>query len=112
MCAMTGATGLDQLMERLITSFERSPQADHEWQYLDARTRTLAEIGAAVCAGASEPTHARLVDAALTAGASADDVLATLLCIADIAGGPRIVTAAPGIAKALHYDIEGALERD
>lgn len=109
---MTGATGRDQLVKRLNSSIGRPPQDDYEWQYLDTRVRTLAGIGAAVCNGASEPTYARLVDAALLAGANADDVLATLLCIADIAGGPRVVTAAPGIAKALHYDIEGALERD
>ncbi len=109
---MTGATARDQLLRRLTTSIDLPPPTDYEWQYLDGRARSLARIGAAICHGASEPTHARLVDAARAAGASDDDVLATLLCIADIAGGPRIVTAAPGIAKALHYDIDGALERD
>lgn len=109
---MTGATARDRLLSRLTTSVERPSQPDYEWQYLDERTRALARIGAAVCHGASEPTHARLVEAALSAGASPDDVLAALLCVADIAGSPRVVTAAPGIAKALHYDIDGALERD
>lgn len=79
--------------------------------HLDERSTALVRIGAAVCEGTSQSTYAEMVEAALAAGASRDDVLAALLCVADIAGGPRIVAAAPCIAKALRYDIDSALER-
>jgi alkylhydroperoxidase/carboxymuconolactone decarboxylase family protein YurZ len=47
---------------------------------------------------------------ALAAGAAKDDVADVLLAIAPVAGLGRVVSAAPGVAIALEYDIDAALD--
>jgi alkylhydroperoxidase/carboxymuconolactone decarboxylase family protein YurZ len=47
---------------------------------------------------------------ALAAGANEDEIADVLLAIAPVAGLGRVVSAAPGVATALDYDIEAALE--
>ena len=47
---------------------------------------------------------------ALGAGATADDIVDTLIAVAPIAGGVRVVAAAPALALAIGYDIDAALE--
>jgi hypothetical protein len=50
------------------------------------------------------------VDAALTAGASADEIMGTLIAVAPITGLARVVAAAPEVAHSLGYDIDQAFE--
>jgi alkylhydroperoxidase/carboxymuconolactone decarboxylase family protein YurZ len=47
---------------------------------------------------------------ALAAGATKDEIADVLLAIAPAAGLGRVVSAAPGLAAALGYDIDAALE--
>ena len=47
---------------------------------------------------------------ALAAGASEDEIADVLMAIAPVAGLGRAVAAAPGLAIALGYDIDTALE--
>ena len=47
---------------------------------------------------------------ALAAGASEDEIADVLLAIAPVAGLGRVVCAAPGVAAALGYDTQAALE--
>jgi len=47
---------------------------------------------------------------ALAAGAIGDQITDVLLAIVPVAGLSRIVSAAPGVATALEYDIDAALE--
>ena len=47
---------------------------------------------------------------ALAAGATEDEITDVLLAIAPVAGLGRVTAAAPGVAAALEYDIEAALE--
>jgi hypothetical protein len=46
----------------------------------------------------------------MRAGATLDDLLATLATIAGSVGSPRVVSAAPRIALAAGYDVDAALE--
>jgi len=46
----------------------------------------------------------------MRAGATLDDLLATLVAVAGSVGSPRVVSAAPRIALAAGYDIDAALE--
>ncbi|MGH9228807.1 MAG: carboxymuconolactone decarboxylase family protein [Acidimicrobiales bacterium] len=77
---------------------------------LDARTAALARLAALVALRAAPESYRRGVDVALAAGASIDEVVDTLRVVARIVGLPHIVSAAPGLALALGYDIELALE--
>jgi alkylhydroperoxidase/carboxymuconolactone decarboxylase family protein YurZ len=50
------------------------------------------------------------VETALAAGATAEDVVGTLVAVAPISGLARVVSAAPEVAVSLGYDLDGAFE--
>lgn len=97
---------LRQLAE---TSDASNPPAENP---LDRRTRALVRIGAAVCGAAPTPTFQQLVGEAQAAGATEDEVLGSFLCVASVAGEPRLVAATSRISLALGYDIHRAFERE
>jgi alkylhydroperoxidase/carboxymuconolactone decarboxylase family protein YurZ len=51
----------------------------------------------------------KLNSARNSAGATKDEIADVLLAVATVAGMGRLVSAAPGVAAALEYDIEAAL---
>jgi 4-carboxymuconolactone decarboxylase len=77
---------------------------------LNERTAALACLAALVALHAGPSSYQRCVDRALAAGATVDDVIDTLKVVAPTVGLARLVTAAPGLALALGYDIDAALE--
>lgn len=77
---------------------------------LDDRTAALVRVGALVATGAGHDAYERTVADALAAGATHDDVIGTLLAVSGTVGLIRIVSAATGLALALGYDIDAALE--
>jgi alkylhydroperoxidase/carboxymuconolactone decarboxylase family protein YurZ len=77
---------------------------------LDERTAALACLAALVALHAGPSSYRRCVDRALAAGATVDDVIDTLKVVAPTVGLARLVTAAPGLALALGYDVDAALE--
>lgn len=77
---------------------------------LDERTESLMRVAVLVTLDAPQSSYQGTVEAAIRAGASLDDLLATLLAIKDFVGSPRVVSAAPRIALAAGYDVDAALE--
>ena len=77
---------------------------------LDARTSALLRLGVSVAIGASPVCLQWSAARALAAGASKDEIADVLLAIAPVAGLGRVVSAAPGLAAALEYDVDAALE--
>jgi 4-carboxymuconolactone decarboxylase len=77
---------------------------------LDDRTAALARLAALVAVQTAPAAYARGVHLALAGGATADEVVSTLEVVAQIVGLARLVSAAPGLALALGYDIDHALE--
>ena len=77
---------------------------------LDARTESLVRIAAATASGASGPTFERILNDALDAGASEEDVVGVLIACAPLIGASRLVRCAPSVATALRYDADEALE--
>ena len=55
-------------------------------------------------------SYKRSVDTAIAAGATAEEMVDTLTAVAPTVGLARVVSAAPGLALALGYDIDRALE--
>jgi alkylhydroperoxidase/carboxymuconolactone decarboxylase family protein YurZ len=74
---------------------------------LDARTLALARLAALVAVGGPAPSFDRHADAALSAGASADEIVDVLIGVSRIVGLPRVIAAAPRLALALGHDLEG-----
>ena len=75
---------------------------------LDERTVALVRIAASIALDAASFQHA--VALALAAGATRDEIVATLEAVTPVTGTSRVVAAAPKIALALGYDVEEALE--
>jgi alkylhydroperoxidase/carboxymuconolactone decarboxylase family protein YurZ len=56
------------------------------------------------------PSFGAQTDAAVSAGASDADIVEVLLGIISVVGLPRVVAAAPKLAMALGYEVDGDLE--
>ncbi|MEV5069049.1 carboxymuconolactone decarboxylase family protein [Microbacterium sp. LMI12-1-1.1] len=72
---------------------------------LDAKTLALSRVAALVAMGASEASFASQVDAAISAGASASEIVDVLEGVVTVVGLPRAVAAAPRIAIVLGHDL-------
>ena len=77
---------------------------------LDAKTAALLQVAASVAIGSSAVCLQWGAARALAVGATKDEITDVLLAIVPVAGLGRVVSAAPGVAAALEYDIEAALE--
>jgi 4-carboxymuconolactone decarboxylase len=78
---------------------------------LDERTVALVRIAASIALDAPSASFQHAVALALAAGATRDEIVATLEAVTPVTGTLRVVAAAPKIALALGYDVEQALEQ-
>jgi len=81
-------------------------QADAEHPGLDPKSLALVRLGGLVAVGGAVPSYGELADAALSAGASTNEIVDVLVSLIPIVGMPCVVSAAPKIALALGYDVE------
>ena len=77
---------------------------------LEPRTQALVRLGGLVAMGAAPGSCHWAAEAALDAGAPAEDVVGTLIAVAPICGLARVVSATPEVALAIGYDIDQAFE--
>jgi alkylhydroperoxidase/carboxymuconolactone decarboxylase family protein YurZ len=77
---------------------------------LDDKTAALVRVGVLAAIGAPEVCLEWSSSQALAAGATEDEITSVLLAIAPVIGLGRMAGAAPGVASALGYDIEAALD--
>ena len=78
---------------------------------LDPKTLALVRLGALVAVGGAVPSYGKEVDAAVSAGATAAEIVEVLLGVVSVVGLPSVVAAAPSLAMALGYDVDDALEQ-
>jgi len=78
---------------------------------LDPKTLALVRIGVLVAVGGAVPSYGAEVDAALSAGATVDEIVEVLIRVVPVIGLSGVVAAAPNLALALGYDVEDDLER-
>jgi 4-carboxymuconolactone decarboxylase len=81
-----------------------------ESKELDPKTFALVRLAALVAVGGAVPSYGAEVDAAVSAGATAAEIVDVLVGIIPIVGLPTAVTAAPRLAMALGYDTDDAFE--
>jgi 4-carboxymuconolactone decarboxylase len=77
---------------------------------LDPKTLALVRLAALVAVGGAVPCYGAEADAAVSAGATAAEIVEVLVGIVPVVGMPSVVAAAPSLAMALGYDINAALE--
>ena len=78
---------------------------------LDPKTVALVRVAALVAVGGAVPSYGAEADAAVSAGATAAEIVDVLVSIVPVVGLPSVVAAAPSLALALGYDIDDALEQ-
>ena len=77
---------------------------------IDAKTTALVRVAATVVVNAAPATFQHAVALALAAGASHNEIVASLEAVTPVTGTARVVQCAPKIALALGYDVDAALE--
>ena len=77
---------------------------------LELKTAALVRVAVLAAIGSPAVCLEWSATRALAAGATEDEIIDVLLVIAPVAGLGRVVSAAPGVAMALEYDIDAALE--
>ena len=77
---------------------------------IDERTEALVRVAAMIAVDGASASFQRVVTYALAAGATSDEIVATLEAVTPVIGAARIVVSAPKLALALGYDVEEALE--
>jgi 4-carboxymuconolactone decarboxylase len=77
---------------------------------LDPKTLALVRLAALVAVGGAVPSFGAQADAAVSAGATAAEIVDVLVGVVPVVGLPRVVAAAPKLAMALGYDTDDALE--
>ena len=83
---------------------------DRACDALDDRTSSLVRLAAVIALDGDTPALGREVREATAAGASVEQVTATLLAIARIIGSAIVMSAAPKLSMALGYDVDAGLE--
>jgi alkylhydroperoxidase/carboxymuconolactone decarboxylase family protein YurZ len=96
--------------EALVTAVLAN-EPNHREPDLDAKTHALVRLSATVAVNADQASYQHVVERAIAAGASTDEIVGTLVAVISLTGVPRAIAAAPRLALALGYDIDTALER-
>ncbi len=73
---------------------------------LDPKTLALVRLAALVAIGGAVPSYGAQADEAVSAGATAAEIVDVLVGVLPIVGLPRVVAAAPKLALALGYDTD------
>ena len=95
----------DALLERIVVEGRSGTSV------IDERTEALMRLAATIAVDASPSSFQHAVAHALAAGATRDEVVASLEAVTPVTGAARVVQCAPKVALALGYDVESALER-
>ena len=108
---------LEESLRRLVLHDERCIQSmlgihlnDNEAAGLDPKTQALVRLGGLVAMGAAPTSYHWAAAAALDAGATAEEVVGTLIAVAPICGLARVISATAEVALAIGYDIDQAFE--
>jgi alkylhydroperoxidase/carboxymuconolactone decarboxylase family protein YurZ len=78
---------------------------------IDQRTEALVRVAATVAVDGAPSSFQHAVGLALAAGATRDQIVASLEAVTPVTGAARVVACAPKLGLALGYDVEEALER-
>ena len=78
---------------------------------IDEKTAALVRVAATIAVDAAPYSFQHTIALALAAGATSDEIVASLEAVTPVTGAARVVQCAPKVALALGYDVDAALER-
>ena len=96
----------DALLDALSADSSSRPTAG-----IDAKTAALVRVAATIAVDAAPYSFQHAISLALAAGATNDEIVASLEAVTPVTGAARVVQCAPKVALALGYDVDAALER-
>jgi 4-carboxymuconolactone decarboxylase len=95
----------DALLDAL--SVDGSPRPS----VIDEKTTALVRVAATIAVDAAPYSFQHAIALALAAGATSNEIVASLEAVTPVTGAARVVQCAPKVALALGYDVDAALER-
>lgn len=96
--------------ERYIDGLLHLDRASATVAGIEEPAHALVRIGALIALDASPAAYMESVNAALSAGATREEIVGTLIAVLPTVGVARVVTAAPNLGLALGYDVAAAME--
>ena len=78
---------------------------------IDEKTAALVRVAATIAVDAAPHSFQHAIALAIAAGATGDEIVASLEAVTPVTGAARVVQCAPKVALALGYDVDAALER-
>src|SRR5687768_8425395 len=96
----------DALLDALSVEGRASPTS-----VIDQKTAALVRVAATIAVDAAPYSFQHAITLALAAGATSDEIVASLEAVTPVTGAARVVQCAPKVALALGYDVDAALER-
>ena len=100
----------DELLRRLALNDEHAVRCaigDAPASALDTKTTALVRLAALLSIGAAAVSCRTTVERARAAGASEEEIVGVLVAIGPAVGAARLVEAAPRLALAADYHVEG-----
>jgi len=73
---------------------------------LDEKSLALVRLAALIAVAGPDPSFSEQADAALSAGATSDEIVAVLIGVTAVVGVPRVVSGASKLALALGLDLD------
>ena len=96
--------------DRYIESVLGDKHESMEASGLHPKVYALVQLGALIALDAAPASYQWVVDEAVAAGATLDELVGALIAVMPATGVPRVTSAAPKLGLALGYDVEEALE--
>lgn len=96
----------DALLETIAVKGSSPPTT-----LIDQKTAALVRVAATIAVDAAPSSFQHAIAHALAAGATSDEIVATLEAVTPVTGTARVVQCVPKVALALGYDVDAALER-
>jgi 4-carboxymuconolactone decarboxylase len=78
----------------------------------DERMHPLFRLAALIAGDGTCASYQSVVESALAAGASVEEIIDVLFAVAGTVGSGRIVAAAPLLARAVGFDVDAAFDCD
>jgi 4-carboxymuconolactone decarboxylase len=76
------------------------------------RIRSLFRLAALIAGEGTIASYQSVVESALAAGASVEEIVDVLIAVAGTVGSTRIVAAAPLLARAVGFEVDEAFDPD
>jgi 4-carboxymuconolactone decarboxylase len=78
----------------------------------DEQMRHLLRLAALIAGGGTCASYQSVIESALAAGTSVEEIISVLFAVAQTVGSARLVAAAPLLARAVGFNVDEAFDDD